>query len=165
MLNKPLLNNSVGNRYIGSASNDGATMGRRIAAAIFGLAVVCGTGPLAYADDYAAYSKTAESITGDISMDDFSISFANGQSLAFSSLVSDHFRVDGHKVGASVYSVKDPGDPELENGNKLCGSGDVTYVATWSAGDGLTEVAVFTGENPPMSDEGMCASYIYQDSE
>jgi hypothetical protein len=140
-------------------------MKRRITAAIFGLVVACSPGPLAYADDYKAYSKTAESITGDISMDDFSISFANGETLAFSSLVSDHFRVDGHKVGASVYSIKDPGDPELENGNKLCGSGDVNYVATWGAGDGLTEVAVFTGEDPPKGNEGMCASYVYQDPE
>jgi hypothetical protein len=140
-------------------------MGRRMGAAIFGLAVWCGAGPFAYADDYVAYSKTAESITGDISMDDFSISFANGESLAFASLVSDHFTVDGHKVNASVYSVKEPGDPELENGNKLCGSGDVSYVATWGAGDGLTEVAVFTSEDAPKSSEEMCASYVYQDPE
>jgi hypothetical protein len=165
MLNKPLLNNAVGNRPMEPVWNDGATMGRRITSAIFGLVVVCGTGTFVYADDYAAYSKTAESITGDISMDDFSISFANGVSLAFSSLVSDHFSVDGHKVGASVYTVKEPADPELENGNKLCGSGDVTYVATWGAGEGLTEVAVFTGEDAPKSDEAMCASYLYQDPE
>jgi hypothetical protein len=140
-------------------------MGQRITSAIFGLVVVYGTGSFAYAEDYVAYSKTAESVTGDISMDDFSISFANGRSLAFSSLVSDHFNVDGHRVGASVYSVKDPADPELENGNKLCGSGDVAYIATWGAGEGLTEVAVFTGEDPPRSDEGMCAAYVYQDPE
>jgi len=27
----------------------------------------------------------------------------------------------------------------------------------------LTTVAVFTGDEPPTSDAGMCASYIYQD--
>jgi hypothetical protein len=140
-------------------------MGRRTAAAIFGLVAFCGTVPFAHADDYAAYSKTAESVTGDISMDDFSITFANGESLAFASLVSDHFNVDGHKVGASVYSVKEPADPELENGNKLCGSGDVSYVATWGAGDGLTEVAVFTSEDAPKNSDDMCASYVYQDPE
>jgi hypothetical protein len=98
-------------------------------------------------------------------MDDFTIVFANGEQLAFSALVSDHFRVEGRKVGASVYSIKDPADPELENGNRLCGEGDVTYLATWGAGKGLTAVAVFTGDNPPKSDEGMCASYVYQDPE
>lgn len=117
----------------------------------------------ACADDYTAYSNTAESITGDISMDDFSISFANGESLDFSALISDHFRVDGHQVPASVYRVKRPADPALENGNKLCGSGNVSYVATWGAGEGLTAVAVFTGNAAPQSDESMCGSYIYSD--
>jgi len=137
---------------------------RSIAARVIAVVVLAmGASSSALADDYAAYSNTASSITGDISMDDFSISFANGESLDFSSLVSDHFRVDGHRVAASVYRVKRPADPELENGNKLCGSGDVSYVATWGAGEGLTAVAVFTGNAVPQSDEDMCGSYIYSD--
>ncbi len=115
------------------------------------------------ADAYTAYSNTASSITGDISMDDFSISFANGESLDFSDLVSDHFRIDGHRVPASVYRVQNPADPVLENGNRLCGSGKVSYIATWGAGEGLTAVAVFTGHAAPESDEDMCGSYIYND--
>lgn len=114
-------------------------------------------------DTYTAYSNTAQSITGDIEMDDFSITFANGEALAFSSLLGDHFIVDGKSVNASVYKVETPADPELENGNKLCGSGDVSYVATWRAGEGLTEVAVFTGSKAPSSNSDMCASYTYQD--
>jgi hypothetical protein len=156
-LNKGLLN-------ICDGSSAGATMKQKLIAATLVVMVAGGTSH-AYADDYTAYSKTAESVTGDISMDDFSIVFANGEQLAFSALVSDHFRVEGRKVGASVYSIKDPADPELENGNRLCGEGDVTYLATWGAGKGLTAVAVFTGDNPPKSDEGMCASYVYQDPE
>ena len=122
-----------------------------------------GAATVALADDYSAYSNTAASITGDISMDDFSISFANGKSLEFSELVSDHFNVGGRRVPASVYQVKHPADPELENGNRLCGSGKVRYVATWAAGQGLTTVAVFAGTSEPESDEDMCASYTYSD--
>lgn len=114
-------------------------------------------------DTYTAYSNTAQSITGDIEMDDFSITFANGEALAFSSLLGDHFIVDGKNLNASVYKVETPADPELENGNRLCGSADVSYVATWRAGEGLTEVAVFTGDKAPASNSDMCASYIYQD--
>lgn len=128
-----------------------------------GLMLGISTAKVALADDYTAYSNTASSITGDISMDDFSISFANGESLDFSALVSDHFRVDGHRIPASVYRVKSPADPELENGNKLCGAGNVSYIATWGAGEGLTAVAVFTGNAAPQSDEDMCGSYIYAD--
>lgn len=118
---------------------------------------------LAQGDRYRAFSTTAESITGDILLDDFSITFANGEALEFSALIGDHFTVDGEQVNASVYSVADPSDPVLENGNRLCGAGDVSYVANWSAGDGLTIVAVFTGDTPPESSDEMCASYTYQE--
>jgi hypothetical protein len=128
-----------------------------------GLMLGVGAATAVHADDYAAYSNTASIITGDISMDDFSISFANGESLDFSTLVSDHFRVDGQRIPASVYRVKRPADPELENGNKLCGAGNVSYIATWGAGEGLTAVAVFTGDVAPQSNEDMCGSYIYSD--
>jgi hypothetical protein len=136
---------------------------RTIWPALLTIALGLGATGLALADDYSAYSNTAASITGDISMDDFSISFANGKSLEFSELVSDHFNVGGRRVPASVYQVKHPADPELEHGNRLCGSGKVRYVASWAAGQGLTTVAVFTGTSAPESDEDMCASYIYSD--
>lgn len=115
------------------------------------------------ADHYSAVSNTAMSVTGDIWLDDFSITFANEESLDFSDLVADHFRVDGRRIPASVYRVEDPADPELENGNQLCGAGDVTYVANWAAGDGLSAIAVFTGNRPPKSSDEMCALYTYED--
>lgn len=136
---------------------------KRILPAILGLLILATTPAFAEGDRYRAFSTTAESITGDISMDDFSITFANGESLKFAALLGDHFVVDGSRVNASVYSVEDPSDPELENGNRLCGAGDVTYLASWSGGEGLTIVAVFTGDEPPESSDEMCASYTYQD--
>lgn len=135
---------------------------KKIVPAMLGL-LVAAAPAYAEGDVYKAYSTTAESITGDISMDDFSITFANGESLSFSALLGDHFVVDGERVNASVYSVANPSDPELENGNKLCGSGDVSYLANWAGGDGLTIVAVFTGDEPPESSAEMCASYTYMD--
>ena len=117
----------------------------------------------ARADDYTAVSNTAMSITGDISMDDFAITFANGKSLEFAELTADHLTVDGEDRPASVYRVAKPADPKLENGNRLCGSGPVIYVASWGVDgdDTATIVAVFTGGEPASSDE-MCASYTYE---
>jgi hypothetical protein len=116
-----------------------------------------------WADAYKAVSNTAMSVTGDISMDDFSITFETGDELSFSNLVADHFIVDGERVPASVYRVADPSDPELLNGNRLCGSGPVTYVVDWSAGDGLAAIAVFTGHHAPKSSDEMCASYTFEE--
>lgn len=116
----------------------------------------------AFADPYVAISNTAMSITGDIEFDDFEIVFANGEYLEFSDLVADNFVVDGRRVPASVYEIAEPADPELENGNRLCGNGDVTYLANWDGGDGLSIVAVFTGDAAPESSDEMCASYTYE---
>ncbi|SFT85669.1 hypothetical protein [Mesorhizobium sp. YR577] len=112
-------------------------------------------------DSYVAVSNTAMSVTGDIQFDDFSITFENGKTLSFSGLVSDTFVVDGEEIPASVYQVSRPGDPVLENGNRLCGSGAVTYIANWDDG-GRSLIAVFTGDEAPSSNEEMCASYTYE---
>lgn len=127
------------------------------------LAALAGLSPAALADDYVAVSTTAMSITGDIAFDDFGVTFANGKSLSFSALTSDTFTVDGADIPASVYRVAKPADPKLENGNRLCGSGPVTYVVNWAApgSDTGTVVAVFTGDDPPESSDEMCASYTY----
>lgn len=112
------------------------------------------------ADDLVAYSTTAMAITGDIEFDDFGITFANGTHMIFDDLVADHFVVDGQPVYASVYSMEDPQDPVLENGNRLCGSGRVTYLATWGDAD-VTTLAVFTTQDVPASSADMCASYSF----
>jgi hypothetical protein len=130
------------------------------------LAVFLSTSVMAQeADHYTAVSKTAMSITGDVWMDDFSITFQNDESLEFSALVANHFVVGDKTVAASVYRVKEPADPELQNGNQLCGNGAVSYVASWALGDGMTAIAVFTGKRAPKSDEDMCALYTYEDPE
>ena len=132
-----------------------------------GLALLLAAAPVpspAWADSYAAVSTTSMSITGDIEFDDFEIVFENGEKLVFDELVGDTFVVDGTEVGASVYSVKTPADPELNNGNRLCGQGKVTYVASWGdpSDDSLTIIAVFDTQDVPESDADMCASYTYQ---
>lgn len=118
----------------------------------------------AAAETFVAISNTAMAITGDIEFDDFEIVFENGEKLVFDELVGDTFMVSGEEVGASVYSVRDPADPVLNNGNRLCGNGDVTYVAAWSAvfDDSLMVVAVFDTQDVPGSDADMCASYTYE---
>ena len=138
--------------------------------------VVCGAaawalafaGPaLAQAEQLTAVSNTAMSITGDVSLDDFGIAFANGEQLAFSALVGDMFTVGGEQVPASVYAVETPADPVLENGNRLCGSGPVTFVASWLAPGGGSDVivAVFDTQDAPASDADACATYTYATEE
>lgn len=123
-------------------------------------AVLMLAGSPALADDYVALSTTASSITGDISFDDFEMVFENGAKIEFEDLIADHFTVDGKDVPASVYSVKAPGNPELMNGNRLCGESPVTYLASW-LDDDVTMVAVFETPDAPTSNDSMCALYTY----
>lgn len=132
-------------------------------ALLLAAAPVCVASP-AFADSLVAVSNTAMSITGDIEFDDFEIMFENGKKLEFDELVGDTFVVNGEEIGASVYRVKTPADPKLNNGNRLCGQGKVTYVAAWGdpSDDSLTIVAVFDTQDVPGSDADMCASYTYE---
>lgn len=124
--------------------------------------LACLTGPAA-ADDLVAVSNTAMAVTGDIQFDDFGMTFEDGTIFAFSELVDDSFVVDGRPVPASVYLAEAPSDPVLLNGNRLCGQGRVTYVATWSgSGEGTVIVAVFDTQDVPGSSADMCASYTYE---
>ena len=139
-------------------------MGKRTLLAV--AAVLLGILPAsAQMERLRAYSTTAVSITGDVTTDDFEIVFETGETLVFSDLVADNFLVDGKRVPASVYKIETPADPELLNGNRLCGVGDVTYLASWLVDDDLTAIAVFTGSAPPLSDTDMCASYFYEIAE
>lgn len=114
----------------------------------------------ALADTYAAISNTAMSITGDIEFDDFGITFETGEQITFDQLIGDTFVVGGERVNGSVYSVAEPKDPVLLNGNRLCGE-PVTYVASWGDAN-TTTVAVFSTQDAPASDADMCASYTYE---
>ena len=129
-------------------------------ASCLGFAFLVGATSIVLADTLLATSTTAMAITGDIEMDDFSMVFADGTRLDFDELVGDSFVVDGETVNASVYSVAAPIDPVLLNGNRLCGSGPVTYVASWG-GDSDVAVAVFDTQDIPGSDADMCALYYY----
>lgn len=112
--------------------------------------------------DYIAVSNTAMAITGDVQMDDFEIVFENGETLQFDELVGDTFIVDGETVNASVYSIAEPADPVLLNGNRLCGNGEVTYLANWTGYGDTDVIAVFTTQDVPASDADMCVSYTYE---
>ncbi|WP_050767608.1 hypothetical protein [Aurantimonas manganoxydans] len=129
-------------------------------AACLGFALLVGATSIVLADTLVATSTTAMAITGDVEMDDFSMVFADGTRLDFDELVGDSFVVDGEPVNASVYSVAAPMDPVLLNGNRLCGSGPVTYVASWGS-DSDVAVAVFDTQDIPGSDADMCALYYY----
>lgn len=127
---------------------------------VSGLALCVVLASATFAGDYTAVSNTAMAITGDIELDETGITFENGAQITFEERVGDTLEVNGKQVDASVFSVAEPSDPVLLNGNRLCGA-PVTYVASWGS-NGLTTVAVFSTQDAPGSDADMCASYSYE---
>jgi hypothetical protein len=76
---------------------------------------------------WTAYSKTAQSITGDVTFTRARITFGDGRwlPLAPAGLIPGHVApgtlARGSKLTAQRYRVTSPADPVLLNGNRLCG--------------------------------------------
>lgn len=118
---------------------------------------------------WRATSKTAESITGDLVYLPNSLTFANGEKLTMEPVtnVPAPWAAFGDGTGSDgeLYKLDSPADPELLNGNKLCGMPDqlVTYVmiAPNLKGDEMV-LGVFTGEDAPTGESTPCATYSYE---
>jgi hypothetical protein len=108
------------------------------ASALAALLAVLAVSPLrADPVNWAATSNTAVAITGDIVVEDYSITFANGKSLAIepyeAGRVGD-WSGSGKNVAGDVFTADSSSDPKLLNGNKLCAT-PATYVVIWSPGE------------------------------
>jgi hypothetical protein len=113
---------------------------------------------------WIATSKTAMAITGDIVLDDYSLTFANGKSLDLEPYEADrvgNWSGSGGDVAGYVYKIDPPADPKLLNGNKLCAT-PITYLVTWSPGDGELGVNVYSDAKAPTGTDRLCASYFYE---
>jgi hypothetical protein len=91
-----------------------------LAAALIGMSV-------AQADPvtWIATSKTAMSITGDIVLDDYSLTFKTGKTLDLEPYERDRmgdWAGSGKKVAGYVYKIDPPSNPKLLRGNSLCGA-------------------------------------------
>ena len=111
--------------------------------------------------NWSATSNTAMAITGDIVVDDYTLTFANGKSLAIepyeAGRVGD-WSGSGKSVAGDVFTADSSANLKLLNGNKLCAT-PVTYVVIWSPGEGELGINVYSGSKAPTGTGGLCASY------
>jgi len=123
---------------------------------------------------WRAASKTARSITGDVSISDsqLSINFSIFQIVRARDLepaeVSSVFDTDsaaskkGHLYGVSI-----PAGKKFLHKNTLCGSDDARWMVTYVDGNSL-QVAFFSGEKAPVftpdaisNSTNLCGTYTY----
>jgi hypothetical protein len=119
------------------------------------------------AEKLPAYSNTAMSITGDVTLGADRITFGNGKSVAVKKVASGKEGkwdpTTSGKAKADIYELTKPQDPKLLRGNRLCGSGPVRYVAFFKTDDKLTEMVVFQPKADPFGNDPdrVCATYTY----
>lgn len=120
--------------------------------------------------DWQAMSTTAMSITGDITLSGDRITFANGQFLDLQPVEQDAAN------GQTLFRVTTKANPELLNGNRICGSQPIDYLLaqTREGAPGQSELQLMAYYYPaplrlaqlPLKDKNsvthmMCALYTY----
>ena len=123
---------------------------------------------------WRAASKTAQSITGDVSLADekISINFANFPMIRARALepaeITVLFNTDSPAPNSgSLYRLDIPSTKKFLRRNTLCGSEDVIWMATYTAGREL-QLAFFSGQRPPLltqealnNSTDLCGTYAY----
>ncbi|HEY6431905.1 MAG TPA: hypothetical protein VIZ17_07960 [Acetobacteraceae bacterium] len=121
-----------------------------------------------WSEHWTATSNTAISITGDVTLYSDRMALAGGKTLPIHKVrnlpIADPA---GFKGLATLYRVAPPADPVLLRGNRICGTGAVTFVVIWhsapmAAGDRPGRAfAAFTGQAEPAGLGGACATFYY----
>lgn len=98
-------------------------------------------------ENWKMNSPMARSVTGDVTFTPSKITFKNGSALFLTVVGQEEDFGEGERnVHATIYKVKNPSDPKLFNGNRLCGYGKhefpVKFLAVW--------IPVSGGSNPEM---------------
>jgi hypothetical protein len=119
---------------------------------------------------WGAFSRTAYGITGDITLTDTKLTFANQASLNLEPIEHDA------QTGQTLFRVTTKLNPELLNGNFMCGGKPIDYIVVQVSGDvpGQSDLQLMAYYYPeqlrlsdlPLKDQNdlnrmMCALYTY----
>ena len=130
---------------------------RTVAGAVLAVAAIAAAPALAADGKWTAVSKTAMSITGDITVSGGAIRFENGASIGLKPVSGT----------PRLFAVEPAGNPELLNGNYLCSPAEgPKYVALAELGTTLTLLAFDGPDKPvlaedPLGQDDICAMFTY----
>jgi hypothetical protein len=118
-------------------------------------------------DRWAAASKTALSVTGDIVIDHDIVTFAGGTSLKlkpYEMARNGDWGGTGDEVAGDLFKIDPPSNPKLLHGKLLC-TDPPTFVVLWTFGEGELTLNVYSGDAAPTGlpdADALCASYSYE---
>jgi hypothetical protein len=148
---------------------------KRSICAILALSLSCATLLLAQErGTWRASSKTAQSITGDISIstEKISINFVSFPVAQIRSLkpaeLKAAFDLDADPTGAgNIYKLNIPADKKFVRKNSLCAGEDTQWMVTYVSGHSL-QIAFFSGDQMPVftpeaiaTTTSLCGTYTY----
>ncbi len=120
----------------------------------------------ALAEKYAAVSKSAMSITGDIDFVPGTITFQNGAKINLVDVTigqDGNWQLGGAPVPGDIFKLIPPAYPKLLNGNRLCGS-LVTYAVMYFLSPDDLNLNLYTGATAPNGSDSdqLCATFSYE---
>jgi hypothetical protein len=130
------------------------------------IALLPGTG-IAEALHWAAASKNAVAVTGDIAVDNDTLIFAGGQSLKlkpYEMARNGDWPESGDEIAGDVFKIEPPSSPKLRHGKPLCEE-LATYVVLWTYGEGEMTLNFYSGAAAPIGNpdaDALCAAYSYE---
>jgi hypothetical protein len=131
------------------------------------IAVLPVTAKAAAAEHWAAMSKTAMSITGDIVIDGDKVTFAGGKSLMlapYEMARNGDWGDSGYEIAGDVFKIDPPASLKLKRGRPFCAE-PATYLVLWTFGDGELTLNVYSGAAAPLGlpdADSLCATYSYE---
>jgi hypothetical protein len=148
---------------------------KRSVCAILAISLSCSTHLRAQErGTWRAASKTAQSITGDVSIstEKLSINFVNFPVAQIRSLkpaeLKAAFDLDADPTGTgSLYKLNIPGEKKFVRKNSLCAGEDTQWMVTYVSGHSL-QLAFFSGDQMPVftpeaiaTTTNLCGTYAY----
>jgi hypothetical protein len=115
-----------------------------------------------------AMSKTAMSITGDIMLDDYRLTFADGKSLdlePYELAREGDWSGSGDVITGDVFKIAPAPGLKLQNGNLFCAA-PASYVVLWTPGESELTINVYSGDAAPTGTrdvDALCATYSYEE--
>jgi hypothetical protein len=142
--------------------------GKMVLCLALGLTATAAAQPASAPQGWTPVSRTAQAITGRVTLAPDKITFQNGSSLPLTPGGQMMFRPEpkGKKVMADLYRVTSPDDPVLESGSKLCKGKPVAYLLVWKSekAGNVTDprtLAPFAGKKFTPGSPDDCGRYVY----
>ena len=132
--------------------------------AVIGGAIGAGLARAGQPEKWIATSTASIAVTGDIVVTDAALVFGDGKRLDWTPIGERRsvWTVLGDDVAGKIYKISPPSDPELLNGNTLCGW-QVSYIVLSQRSPRSLAVTVFhSAAEPDRFGDESCAVYFYE---